>query len=240
MGITKTTVIFIVIICVLFALIAWVLFRTLKKAAYDKENNKAILDSIRKSFETQMYGINDRLIQTEERWRDVNHLLLRNEYVHNDSPLTVDKRVAYTDFLSVNGINENDLIIDPRQIFVLTPFHDKFAEDYQVIKQACVNAGYKCLRGDEIYIKGDIFPEMLRLIVRSALVIANINGRNPNVMYELGIAQALNKSVILIADNPSKIPFNIKSQRFLIYKDYNELSEYLRDELLNIFKRSNN
>lgn len=240
MEITRSTIILIVVICLLFGLIAWLLFRSLKKAAYDKENNKAILDSIRKSFETQMYSINDRLIQTEERWRDVNHLLLRNEYVHNDSPLELGKRVVYSDFLRANGIDENDLIIDPRQVFVLTPFHDQFAEDYQVIKEVCVNSGYKCLRGDEIYVKGDIFPEMLRLIVKSLLVIANINGRNPNVMYELGIAQALNKPVILVADNPTNIPFNIKSQRFLIYQDYNELTEHLRDELLNIFKRSNN
>lgn len=240
MEITKATIIFIVVIVLLFAVIAWLLFRNLKKSAYDKDNNKAVLDSIRKSFETQMYSLNDRLIQTEERWRDVNHLLLRNEYVHNNSPLDLDQKIVYTDFLQANGIVENDLVTDPRQIFVLTPFHDQFAEDYQVIKQTCLNSGYKCLRGDEIYVKGDIFPEMLRLIVKSALVIANINGRNANVMYELGIAQALNKPVILLANNPSKIPFNIKSQRFLIYEDYSELAEALRKELLDIFKNNKN
>lgn len=236
MEITKTTIVFIAVICLLFGIIAWLLYRSLKKAAYDKENNKAILDSIRDSIEAQMYSLNDRLVQTEERWRDVNHLLLRDEYVQNESPLALDQKVNYNDFLKANGIVENDLITDARQVFVLTPFHDEFAEDYQVIKQACTNIGYKCLRGDEIYVKGDIFPEMLRLIVKSTLIIANINGRNPNVMYELGIAQALNKPVILLASNPTKIPFNIKSQRFIIYKDYNELSETLRKELLDIFK----
>jgi hypothetical protein len=237
MEISKATIIFIIIACILFAIVIWLLFRNLKKSNYDKQNNKAILDSIRHSLETQIYGLNDRLIQTEERWRDVNHLLLRDEYVHNRSPFNLNQKVVYTDFLSANGISENDLIIDSRLIFVLTPFHDHFAEDYEVIKNICVSAGFKCLRGDEIFAKGDIFPEMLKLIIKSALVIANINGRNANVMYELGVAQALGKPVILLADNPSKIPFNIQSQRFLIYENYNELSTALRDELLNIFKR---
>lgn len=69
---------------------------------------------------------------------------------------------------------------------------------------------------------------MLKFIVKSNLIIANINGRNPNVLYELGIAQAFDKPVILISGEPENLPIDIKSKKFLIYKDYEELQEMIR------------
>lgn len=213
--------------------IALYLNHLLKKSRYDENKNKVFLDSIRHSFETQMYTINDRLVQNEERWRDVNHLLLRDEYKENESIINTKRRTYLNEFLKANGINENDLIVDSRLIFVLTPFHDKYAEDYEVIKKVCSEAGFKCVRGDETFFKGDIFPEMLKLIVKARLIIANINGRNPNVFYELGISQALDKAVLLVSSEPDKLPIDIKSKRFLIYQSYKELQELIRTELMN-------
>jgi hypothetical protein len=213
--------------------IAYFLFTRLKKGRYDKDNHKAILEEVRSAFEKQIYILNDRLVQNEERWRDVNHLLLRNE-VQVQPELIRKRRIYYSDFLKTNGITENDLTIDDRLIFVLTPFHDLYYEDYNVVKDTCSNAGFKCYRGDEHYFTGDIFPEMLRFIVKARLIIANINGRNPNVLYELGIAQALDKQVILIAKKPEELPIDIKSKRFLIYTSYEQLRDSLRQELFNI------
>lgn len=210
------------------------LYSKLRKSKYDSEKNQAVLESIRNSIEKQMYGLNDRLIQTEERWKDVNHLLLRKEYLENKSPITNSRKTYFSEFLRANGITENDLVIDQRLIFILTPFHEIYYNDYNVIREACTNAGFKAFRGDENYFKGDIFPEMLKLIVKSNLIIANINGRNPNVLYELGIAQALDKPILLLSSEPEKLPIDIKSKRFLIYKDYKELQELIRQELMNL------
>lgn len=228
------TIIFASLTSVLVSLVAFLLYKNLKKARYDKDENKALLESIRKSLENKMYGINERLVLNEERWRDVNHLLLRNEYKENATPISNSKKVHYSNFLESNGIKENDLLIDNKLIFFLTPFHDSFYEDYKVIREVCTSAGFKCKRGDEDYFKGDIFPEMLKLIVKSNLIIANINGRNPNVLYELGIAQALDKPVLLISREPEKLPVDIKSKRFLIYSSYKDLQEMIRKELINL------
>ena len=122
-------------------------------------------------------------------------------------------------------------------IFILTPFHDKFREDYEVIKDVCSQNGFKAFRGDENYFKSDIFPEMLKLIVKSSLIIANINGRNPNVLYELGIAQALDKPVLLVSQKPKDLPIDIKSKKFLIYTSYTDLQEKIRKELLNLHQK---
>lgn len=212
----------------------YLIILSIKKKEYDSKNQKIILDDIRNSFEKQMYVINERLVQSEERWKDVNHLLLRDDYLENQLKLNTGKQIYYSDFLRANGISENDLIIDKKLIFILTPFNDLFFEDYKVIKDICFKNGFNAFRGDEIFIKGDIFPEMLKLIVKSNLIIANINGRNSNVLYELGIAQALDKPVILISKKPEDLPIDVKSKRFLIYNNYNELEEMIRKELLNL------
>ena len=152
-------------------LITVLLYSRLRKSKYDSEKNQAVLESIRNSIEKQMYGLNDRLIQTEERWKDVNHLLLRKEYLENKSPITNSRQTYFSEFLKSNGITENDLVIDQRLIFILTPFNELYYEDYKVIREVCTNAGFKAFRGDENYFKGDIFPEMLKLIVKSNLII---------------------------------------------------------------------
>lgn len=232
--ISNISMLLIALVSVIIAAITFLFYYRLKKAKYDTEHNKAVLESIRSSIEKQMYNLNDRLILNEERWKDVNHLLLKNEYIKNTSPITNSRETYYSDFLKANGITQNDLIIDTRLIFILTPFHDNFFEDYKVIRDTCKQSGFNAYRGDENFIKGDIFPEMLKLIVKANLIIANINGRNPNVLYELGIAQALDKPVILISREHEKLPIDIKSKRFLIYTDYTELQEMIRQELTNL------
>ena len=234
MEIKLETILASIIISILLSAVVFYLYLNLKKKKYDENGNKAILDSIRNSFEKQIYMLNDRLIQNEERWRDVNHLLLRDEYIAKTSPITNSRETYYSSFLKSNGITEQDLLIDKRLIFILTPFHDNYTEDYKVIRETCSKLGYTAYRGDENYISGDIFPEMLKLIAKANLIIANINGRNPNVLYELGIAHAMDKPVILISKEAEKLPIDIKSKRFLFYRSYTELSDMIRQELSNL------
>jgi hypothetical protein len=53
-------------------------------------------------------------------------------------------------------------------------------------------------------------------------------------MYELGIAQALDKPVILLSQEPENLPIDIKSKRFLIYKSHQNLEEILSNTLTSI------
>lgn len=222
------------VISLLVAILTFLLIIKRKKGGYDLKNDRVILEDVRDSFEKQIYALNDRLIQSEERWKDVNHLLLRKEYLEKDSSNFEMKRTPYTQFLKANGILENDLVIDNRLIFVLTPFNNRYYDEFKTIQRACEESGYRCIRGDEDMFTGDIFPAMLKYILRARIVIANINGRNSNVLYELGVAQALDKNVILVAKEPKDLPVDIKSQRFLIYSDSNALVDSIKAELKKI------
>lgn len=226
-----------VAVSALITLIVFTFYSNMKQARYDKENSRALFESMRKSFETQIYSLSEKLSRNEERWRDINHLLIRKEYGNDTPELNYNNKIVLNNFLKSNGITNDDTVIDKRLVFVLTPFHPEFERDYMVIKDTCMDVGLRCIRGDEEYFSSDIFSEMLRYIVSANLIIANINGRNPNVLYELGIAQALDKPVILISREPENLPIDIKSKRFLIYKSYADLQENLRTELIKALTR---
>jgi hypothetical protein len=226
-----TNIILVVSIVIVLMLFAFIMYSKMKRENYNHIENKAILDNFRKSFENQIYQLNDRLMVNEDRWKDVNHLLYKRSD-ENDRLNFSNQKIILSDFLRSNGITEDDLRIDSNLVFVLTPFNDNFYEDFLTVKDVCSTFGFKCVRGDEEFFKDDIFQHVLKQIVRSKFLIANINGRNSNVLYELGIAHALNKPVILISKSPNELPIDIKSRKFLIYKDYTELRELLRNELL--------
>ena len=230
------------IITLIVSAITYGLFKNIKTTRYDQKERFIQMDEMRSSLEKELYKINERLMMNEVRWRDVNHLFLRKELEDkNINKIGTLKQVHFNDFLKSNGITEKDIIIEKNFVFVLTPFHNQFLEDFNTIKNICSNVGLKCQRGDENFHKGDIFSQMLKNIVKANLIIANINGRNPNVLYELGIAQALDKPTIFIAKTIEDIPIDIKSKRFIIYKSNNELESLLKAELLRIFveKQSN-
>lgn len=209
----------------------------LKRSKYNDKTRQVELDQIRASLEKQMYVLNKQIIANEERWKEANHLLLADKS-GNILRKELETKKNQNSFLKANGIYEEEISIKPKTVFVLTPFHSDFEDDYLAIKKVCSKVGLNCFRGDENYFSSDIFTQILKLITSSSLIIANINGRNPNVMYELGIAHALDKPVILISKSPHEIPIDLKSKRFIIYKNYSELREKLSYELIKVFSNT--
>jgi len=231
------TLIIVSLVSGLITLVVYVLYSNLKRSRYDSERNRVILEDMRMSMERKIYDLNDKLLRNDERWKDVNHLLIGQQRNKQSVSKIKKERTELSNFLMSNGIMKSDLVVEKGFVFVLTPFHPEFEKDFRTIQEICISVGLKCLRGDENHLTGDIFPEMLKLILKAELIIANINGRNPNVLYELGIAQMLDKPVILISKQPDNIPIDIKSRRFLIYNDYQQLKIYLKDELIKVFAR---
>ncbi|MDC4884634.1 hypothetical protein OHW01_10100 [Acinetobacter baumannii] len=201
-----------------------------KKSIYDEEKSKIELDFLRVKLERELYDLNNRLSKTDEQFKEMNYFPIKgNSYINEN------QNIILNDFLTDAGLIEQDLIIDERKIFVLTPFHPDFDKAFQIIREVCNGTNYKCFRGDEQNFKSDIFPHILKFIVSSEIIIANITGRNANVFYELGIAHALNKKVILIAQSEiDHIPIDLQSKRILFYKDEIDLYKKLPLELLKV------
>ena len=62
-----------------------------------------------------------------------------------------------------------------------------------------------------------ITKEIIQCIYHSDLIIANLSGSNPNVLYELSLAHALRKPVVHIIREGEKPPFDISVQRYISY-----------------------
>ncbi|MCH7379108.1 MULTISPECIES: hypothetical protein [Acinetobacter] len=199
-----------------------------KKSNYDDEKAKIELDFLRVKLEREMYELNNRLSNTYDQFKEMNYFPINgNRYSSGNK-----NNIILNDFLRDAGLDERDLKVEERKVFVLTPFHPDFDSDFQVIRDVCNDVNYKCFRGDEQDFKSDIFPHILKFIVSSEIIIANISGRNSNVFYELGIAHALDKKVILIAESHLEVPIDLRSKRILFYKDQMDLYRKLPLELL--------
>ena len=111
--------------------------------------------------------------------------------------------------------------------FVIMPFSDlpgyetnHFSRVYEnLIKPACTAAGFQVVRGDEVKGTNYIAIDILQRILKSELVVCDLSGKNPNVLYELAIRQAFDLPVVLLKDHRTDRIFDIQGLRTL---DYNE------------------
>ncbi|WP_175408277.1 hypothetical protein [Streptomyces sp. TRM64462] len=120
----------------------------------------------------------------------------------------------------------------PRTCFVIGPIGDAYAahgtperESYehhlgifeQVIAPACAKYEIDAVRADGIAHAGDINEQICRHVIECDLVIADVSGGNPNVMYELGLRHITGKPTIHIGE-AGQLPFDIASIRTIRYQ----------------------
>lgn len=117
-------------------------------------------------------------------------------------------------------------------IFVAMPFRDAYDDQYYLAIQPAVHdRGLLCERMDFQAFTGDIVDRMLNRIRSAELVIALLDGGNPNVYLEVGYAWGVQTSTILIAHEGEQLPFDVRGHRVLIYDRIYRLKEMLAAEL---------
>lgn len=124
-----------------------------------------------------------------------------------------------------------DVILDDSMVAVMMPFRREFDEVYKAIKQACEATGYQCLRADDIWENSTIIQDIFNLMLKSRIVVVDFTGKNPNVMYETGIAHTLGKLVIPLSQSLDDVPFDMIHHRVLKYLPNAEGHLKLQSEL---------
>ena len=105
-----------------------------------------------------------------------------------------------------------------RLCFVMMPFSKRFNDVYRLlIAPVAMDNGLTVLRADEMSGPGFIIEQIRTAVQQSRLCIADLTGSNPNVLYEVGYAQAAGKPLVLIAEDASHLPFDITHQRVILY-----------------------
>lgn len=102
-------------------------------------------------------------------------------------------------------------------VSVMMPFDAGFNQVYSAIERACSEVGLRCLRADSIWQESTVIQDVFNLIFRSHIVVVDFTDRNPNVMYETGIARTLGRSVVPISQSLSAVPFDLRHHRVLKY-----------------------
>ncbi len=122
--------------------------------------------------------------------------------------------------------------VNENLVSVMMPFSKDYDDVYTHIKSACSNSKLECKRADGIWEDHTFIQDIFSLIYKSKIVIVDFTGRNPNVMYETGIAHTLGKIVIPITQNIADMPSDIQHHRALKYLSNNEGLNSMEKELI--------
>ncbi|HLX00271.1 MAG TPA: hypothetical protein VKR82_16645 [Candidatus Acidoferrales bacterium] len=105
-----------------------------------------------------------------------------------------------------------------RCCFVISPFggwNDRYYEE--VYKPSVERVGLLPQRADDIYRPSAIVHDIWGYIKNSKVMLADVTGKNANVFYELGLAHAAGKPVVLITRSIDDVPFDLRHLRVIEY-----------------------
>ncbi|MBF0426303.1 MAG: hypothetical protein HQL66_10860 [Magnetococcales bacterium] len=110
--------------------------------------------------------------------------------------------------------------IDDRRpnAFIAMQFSEPYNEVYRdTIGPLVEEIGFEPTRVDEVSQPGIILNDIWLHLTQASVVIAEVSEPNPNVYYEIGVAHAMNKPTILLAQRSTRLPFDLGPHRCVYY-----------------------
>ncbi len=115
---------------------------------------------------------------------------------------------------------------EKKKCFIITPIDDEKSETRRHI-EGIIEAAITPVVKDEfeyeievahrIDAPGNIPKQVILEVFSCDLAIANLTGKNPNVMYELALRHCFGKPVIIIAQEGTNLPADVTSERTIFY-----------------------
>ena len=162
-----------------------------------------------------------------EKW-DENKELIKDWFgITRDAAKELEKlKLAHLSGTKLNKVAKlikAHLLRKLRKCFVMMPFSRQFKWLYEtVIKPAIIAQGFIPVRVDEQKLTGNAIKIVRTEIESCDCAIAVITGHNANVMYELGLAHAQDKPVIVLCEFSrgnrfGKMPFDLLNESIIGY-----------------------
>ena len=114
-----------------------------------------------------------------------------------------------------------------RLCYVIMPFSvpdgsdyadDHFTEVYEdLFIPAIDTAGFVPQRADTTILSRHILADLLGTIEKVAVVLCDLSGANPNVLFELGWAFRADKPCVLVKDDVTQYPFDLQHSHVQTY-----------------------
>jgi nucleoside 2-deoxyribosyltransferase len=123
--------------------------------------------------------------------------------------------------------------------FVVMPFRAELNFVYLFLQRYLSEKhGLRVERGDHRVLTKALMDKVREQIVEADVVLADVTGSNPNVFYEIGLAQAIGRPVIFMTqDPPENAPVDIRQFEFIRYdlSHHDELLVRLDNAVQNVF-----
>lgn len=132
--------------------------------------------------------------------------------------------------------------IEPYLVSAMMPFKSTFKPVFEAMEKACENLGLKCTRADDNdnWEQPIAFQNVVNLIDKSSVVIFDLSEENPNVFYEMGIANTLGKEIVIITQDEKYVPFDIQHLLYIKYEKNETGLEKLTHEIANRINKIRN
>lgn len=123
-------------------------------------------------------------------------------------------------------------------VFVAIPSGEPFDSIYsKLIAQPLVEDGIRVSRAQDLSSARNILADVVQGIEGATIVVADLTELNPNVFYEVGLAHALRKPVILLTQDIDALPFDLQQYRTISYSIDFDKAQRLADELRRLVDR---
>lgn len=125
---------------------------------------------------------------------------------------------------------------EQNRCFVIMPYSQDWSGAVErIILEVCTALGFEFEIAKNM--PGRFIPhDIWRGITGAGVIVADLSGGNPNVTYEVGLADVVGKDVILIAQQ-AEVPFDFQAQRLILYENSLPGSLILREELKDKLER---
>lgn len=133
-------------------------------------------------------------------------------------------------------INLAERITSSRYVFIIMSFTEKpiFKDALAAFQNVCKDCQYEANRIDQHNPENRIVSGIFASIKRAAFIIADLSEAKPNVYYELGYAQGLNKPVIVTAYKGTDLPFDVNDVPTVYWESQEEFKQNLKAKIKEI------
>lgn len=106
-----------------------------------------------------------------------------------------------------------------KKVFASMPFAAQYDDTFLVaIEPAAITLGAVADRVDHTGQAGNVVAQIQAMIKAAKVVVADLSDSRPNVLHEVGYAEALGKPVIQISSTASSaLPFNVRNNQTIQY-----------------------